>query len=314
MTTAQTTSAASDQRAAVAPLLNQRRAVAIGLVSIAFVGLFFRWIWFQHRHSAAAIEDWGHAYLIPLISLYYIWINRDKLARLRAETFWPGLAPLTLGIMSYFCCVVVIHNHMLQGLSVLLTLFGAVLTLVGPAMIRLLFLPIAFLVFAITVSEAIMIRITFPLQLIAAEGANITLSALGAVFGFASDVNGNVLTVIDSSGVEHPLNVAEACSGMRMVIAFIALAGCVALLGAKTWWQRIAIMLLSAPVALLMNIVRVAVLGLLSMADAELASGDAHTFIGTLLLLPALGLFMLVIWALDRIVVETPKPNAEAKP
>src|SRR5690606_27312366 len=98
-----------------------------------------------------------------------------------------------------------------------------------------------------------------------------------------------------------PLNVADACSGMRMVVAFYALAGAVVLLSAKTWWQRIAIMLIAGPVAVAMNVFRVAVLGWLSLVDPNLASGDAHMMIGTLLLIPSLFLFMGLVWVLNRL-------------
>ena len=50
-----------------------------------------------------------------------------------------------------------------------------------------------------------------------------------------------------------------------------------------------------------MNIVRVAVLGLATLGDADLAQGEAHTLIGTLLLIPGLGLFLAVGWALEKI-------------
>jgi exosortase/archaeosortase family protein len=68
------------------------------------------------------------------------------------------------------------------------------------------------------------------------------------------------------------------------------------------------LLLLTVPVAIFLNVIRVAVLGLLSLADEKLAAGEAHTFIGTLLLIPGLFLFLGVVWALKRVV----KP-AEAK-
>jgi exosortase/archaeosortase family protein len=144
--------------------------------------------------------------------------------------------------------------------------------------------------------------LTAPLQLIASNGAYLVLSVLGALFGFTVDVEGTVLKMLTSSGTTIPLNVAEACAGMRMVIAFIALAGATALLGCREWWQRIALMLLAIPVAILVNIGRVAVLGLLSLADANLATGKAHELIGELLLLPGLALFLGVVWVLNRVM------------
>lgn len=295
--------------------------VAGGVLLIAFGGLFFRWFQFQHRWSSRHMEDWGHAYLIPVIAGYLIWQNREKIASTRITVFWPGLLPILTGIMCYFFFVVGYSNHMGQGFSLILSLFGIVLMLLGPAMMRWLFLPIAFLVFGVTISEMVMIKITFPLRMLAAQGGYIALKMIGAVFGFTADINGSILTVLSGTGESHDLDVAEACSGMRMVIAYLALSAAVAVLGCREWWQRVALMLLAAPVAIFMNIIRVATLGVLSLIDPELAAGDAHTLIGTILLIPGLGLFLLVVWAINKAVndppeleASTPDPTAQAVP
>jgi exosortase len=275
-----------------------------GLLLAAFIGLYFRWFWAQHLFSVEAPADWGHAYFIPLISGYMVWLKRDALARIRPQPFWPGLAPLALGIASYFFFVGarVTGGHMIQGWAVVLSLFGVMLLVGGPRAMRHLFLPIAFLVLGIKISEQIMIRLTFPMQLIASEGAYGILSVLGAATGFSVDLLGNTITMTSPSGKQTPLSVAEACSGMRMVIAFIALGAATALLSLKEWWQRVLLLLLTVPVAIFLNIIRVAVLGLLSLANEKLAAGEAHTFIGTLLLIPGLFLFLGVVWALKRVV------------
>jgi exosortase len=291
-------------------LLTPEGTLVLGLLLIAFFGLFFRWFRIQNLISSTHIEDWGHAYLIPLLSGFLIWKNRIEIAAIRPSIFWPGLAPFVLGIVSYFWGVVGIKNHMFQGFSIILTIMGLSLLMLGPRIARFVFLPIAFLAFAVTISERIMIDLTFPLQLAASQGGYFVLSVVGAAAGFTVDVHGNLIDVIDSNGVTHPLNIAAACSGMRMVIAFFALAAATALLGCKVWWQRVALMLLAAPVAIIINTARVSVLGLLSLWDANLASGEAHTAIGTFLLIPGLLLFMGVIWALNKII--TPATPAKA--
>src|SRR5688572_4520479 len=72
-----------------------------GLLALAFAGLFFRWFWTQGLLSAERMQDWGHAYFIPLIAGYLVWQKRAELSRIRPAVFWPGLAPMLLGIMSY---------------------------------------------------------------------------------------------------------------------------------------------------------------------------------------------------------------------
>ena len=151
-----------------------------------------------------------------------------------------------------------------------------------------------------------MLQITWPLKILAAEGGFITLTLLLVEV----EKSGNVLTIIKGDGTEIPLDVAEACSGMRMVVAFLALSVAVAAFSCKQWWHRIAIVLLSVPVALFMNVIRVAVLGLVSLADADLAVGEAHTLIGTLLLIPAFLLLMACVWALKKVTPDPDDPPA----
>lgn len=288
----------------------------IAFIWIALGALFFRWFLKQSEFSWHQIEDWGHAYFVPVIAGYLIWQRRAQIAKATQTVFWPGLLAVATGILGYLAFSIgpIPGVHMGQGLFVILTIWGVALTLLGPSVVRWLILPAAYLVFMITVAEGVMLRITWPLQILASQGAYVALGLIGMAFGFTVDVDGNVLTVISSTGKVHPLNVAEACSGMRMAVAFIALAGAVALLSTREWWKRIALMLLSIPVALLMNIARVAILGLATLRDSNLAAGEAHTLIGTLLLIPGLGLFLAVGWALEKIAPSIKEPKAKATP
>ncbi|MEM9165730.1 MAG: exosortase/archaeosortase family protein [Planctomycetota bacterium] len=283
------------------------------LLSVAFVAVFFRWFAKQAHFSSVRVEDWGHAFFMPVIAGYLIWQRRRIIASTSPTTFWPGLVPVVLGIIGYltFSIGPFPGQHMFQGFAVVLSAFGIVLTLFGPSTTRHLAMPLLLLLLGVTVAERVMLEITWPLQQIASQGAFVMLGVIGLVFGFQTEVEGNVLTIIDTAGVEYPLNVAQACSGMRMVVAFIALGATVAVLTCRLWWQRIAVVLMSVPVALFMNIIRVAVLGLLTLQDPDLAQGEAHTFIGTLLLFPGLGLFLVLVWALQKLIELPPEQKPE---
>jgi exosortase len=212
--------------------------------------------------------------------------------------------PLSLGVACYFYFVLGVPNHMLQGASVLLTLAGLCLLLLGTRVFEIIFLPLSYLAFGVTLADQVMTKMTFPLQLIATKGAWLILKVISLPgTWFIVEARGNVLE-ITHNGVTNPLNVAEACSGMRMVVAFVALASAVAILSSPQWWQRAALVILAVPVAVLMNVVRVAVLALASLLNVDLAAGNAHMVIGTILLVPGLGLFLLVDKALKKIYVE----------
>jgi exosortase len=276
-----------------------------GLLAAAFVAVFFRWV---HRQlgpggfSAEYFEDWGHAYIVPLISGWYVWSKRREIVRLGIEPFWPGLGVMLLGVVLYLYFITGFSNHMFQGFAAILCLSGLSLLVLGPRVFPVLVFPLGYLGFAVTISEAVMLKVTWGLKLLASQGA----WALLNVVGVDTDLEGNILKVHHGSGEVTPLNVADACAGMRMVVAFIALAAAVAFLSCRSWWQRLAVLLLSIPVAIGMNVGRVAVLGVATLFNPNLASGGAHTFIGTLLLLPAFLVFMGCVWVLQRFDPESP--------
>ncbi|MFN9969148.1 MAG: hypothetical protein ACK58T_04545, partial [Phycisphaerae bacterium] len=98
---------AEPPRDRIAGLLTPAQLTAIALLLVGIVAVFWQWFERQHRHSMGAPSDWGHAYVIPLISAYLVWRDRAAISRTPATTFWPGLLPVLLGIGSYFVAVVV---------------------------------------------------------------------------------------------------------------------------------------------------------------------------------------------------------------
>lgn len=273
--------------------------IMLAVLAGAFLALFFRWIDKQQQFSRSAFEDWGHAFVVPVISGYYLWRRRHRLMVTPTCIYWPGLAVMLLGAACYVYFISGYSNHMFQGFSLILTLAGVVLLLAGPHMLRMMAFPIGFLGFAITISEQVMTGLTWPLKLLASRGAELSLTTLG----MDVTATGNKLEIAWQGRI-IPLDVAEACSGMRMVVAFAALSAIVAFFSCRHWWQRCAIIMLATPVALLMNIVRVDVLAALTLWRPALAAGDAHMVIGTILLVPAFLLFMGGAWVLRKLESE----------
>jgi len=287
----------------LAALKDPTSLTKVGLVVLGLAALYWVFLYQQHRHSWGN-ADWSHAYFVPFISLWMVWQHRRALAVARLGVFWPGLAPLLMGVVCYAFFLVGVPNHLGQGLSFILTVFGVCLLLLGPGAVPSLFFPIAYLLFAVTVPEKIMNFVTYPLQDLAARGGWLMLRMVG----YDVDRTGNVLYMLLADGSSHPLNVAEQCNGMRMVVGFLALGAAVALVAVRTWWKRVVLVAVAAPIALLVNVARVAVLGGISVVNSDLAQGEAHMWIGTLLLVPGFFLFMGVLKALN---VAVPEPAAE---
>ena len=155
------------------------------------------------------------------------------------------------------------------------------------------------LAFFQTVSERIMHIVTYRMQDISAKGAYVFLNLIG----IETDLSGNVLTIF-KDGNPMQLNVAEACSGMRMLVAFLALGVAMAYLSLPKLWQQIMLVVLGIPISIFVNVLRVASLGILGMFDQNFMSGEFHHMIGLVWLLPAFFSYLAVLWILSMFLVE----------
>jgi exosortase len=274
-------------------------AVLVALGAAVFYDFFRQ----QVAFAVTQPSDWGHTLLIPAVGAYFVWLRRADLVREPFHPFWPALGMLLVGVAWYALCVIgpkPLFHHNLQAAGVTLALFGAAWTILGTRAMRVLWFPLLYVcIFGQTLSERLLSKVTFLLQDLAALGAYGVL----LVLGLDADRSGNTITVI-SEGVSHPLNVAEACSGMRMVVAFTALGTFLAYTQMHGIVQRALMVLAALPVAVAVNILRIVTLGVLSLADSNFASGEFHHFVGLVWMLPGLLLFLGVQWVINNVMVD----------
>jgi exosortase len=311
MSTVTTVSPQAESASYDQPLIGPRQwgmiAVLAGLVVVLFHDVFYRAYGVSLDGGIETVGyawtdgDWSHALIVPLISLYFLYQHRHELRAAEYRTSWIGFAVLLIGIASYFLGIFPIRNATVMGWAMILALFGLVWFLCGWQVMKVAWFPIAFLVFAIKISDGAWSSIAFKLQYIAAQAGGVLITLLGMPLGLEAFVRGNVIELERHAQFIGELNVAEACSGLRMLTTFIALGVAVAYLARRPWWSRLTLVALTVPIAIFVNVLRVAVLGLLFPWYPDLATGDFHVFIGMLMLIPALGMFLLVGWILDQL-------------
>lgn len=296
------TSHATQPRRTVEPSTTIVLALLAVLLGLS-LAVFFDFLRKQVAFAVTQPSDWGHTLIIPAVGVYLAWLRRDELLAAPFRPCWPALVLLLLGVGWYALCVIgpkPLFHHNLQAAGVTLALFGATWTILGTRAMRVLWFPLLYVcVFSQTLSERMLSKVTFLLQDFAALGAYGVL----LVLGLDADRSGNTITVM-SEGVSHPLNVAEACSGMRMVVAFTALGTFLAATQMRGIVQRTLMVLAAIPVAVAVNILRIVTLGILSLADSNFATGEFHHFIGLLWMLPGLLLFLGVQWVINNIMVD----------
>ncbi len=325
MTTATTGKADARLNAGAAahPVMPASAWAWIAVIAVLFVLFHRNFLWRMAQIATGdSSGDWSHALIVPVLAVYFVVKNHRDLLRRSADLFWPGMVLFVAGLFATAWAIHPGRNDMLQGYAMILSLLGLVLFLLGPRMLAAVWFPILYLGFGVKVSQRFWDQITATLQNVAAEAASFCLHFIGLFFDFDASNRGSTIELTFVRGglvVTEALNIAEACAGLRMLMAFLALAAAIAFLTRGPWWQRLVLMLLAVPVAVAVNVGRVTVLGLLFMIDPQLAAGSFHTFVGMLMLGPAAALYLLILWVMDKLFVEDaashgPPPVARLAP
>jgi len=138
--------------------------------------------------------------------------------------------------------------------------------------------------------------ISGPLQSFATQGAVFMLE----VIGIAVNRQGNVISL----GQNTTLAVEEACSGLRMLTAFIVVTAAMAFLVKRPAWQKAVLLASSVPIAVACNIVRLCVTAVLYMhTDSKTAEKFFHDFAGLTMMPIAVFLLLGELWLLNKLVV-----------
>ncbi len=258
----------------------------------------------------ATDSSWSHGFLIPLFSLYFINQHKSEII----HSFQNNqLKPNYLGLLFMICGIVFyplnrVHFSLgyLQPMCMIATLGAIVLFLGGWRLVKYSWLPVLFLVFAVPLPPRYYVKLTMPMRHLAATVAGVLLNMVPKL---QATVSGVVIDVIyKGQRLEPPLNVAEACSGMRLLMAFLALGVAMAYLHYRPMWQRFILLASTIPIAVFCNIVRVTTTGFIYiLGNPKYAQGIYHDFLGLAMLPLAFGLYGFLAWFMSSLFVEETK-------
>ncbi len=257
----------------------QSRVVLLWLIPVIGVLVMLYW-----SIANALVMDWyndpdySHGFLVPLLSLYFVWERWDEIRQATIEPSWWGSVLLGFGL---FMLVVGLIGAELytQRCSLMAVIAGLVLLLFGWKIMWILSLPIIFLIFMVPLPAIVVNTIAFPLQLFAAKTATFCLFSLG----IPVLREGNLISLAGTT-----LEVAEACSGLRSLLSLLALGTVYGYFSQSIIWKRWALVLLSIPIAILANAIRVSGTGILAHYwGVEAAEGFYHAFEGWIVFIAA---------------------------
>ena len=249
--------------------------------------------WLYASIAGRLVEQWwtdpnfSHGFFVPAFSCFVLWQDRHLLAAIRpAPSSWGlpvilfSLVTLILGIFG--------AELFLSRMSLIFLIAGIVIFFLGWEMLRAVLFPLLFLILMVPIPAIVFSQITFPLQILASK-----LSAwILPLFGVPVLREGNVITL-----PSMPLEVAEACSGIRSLLSLTTLAIMYGYLMEKRVSVRIVLALASIPIAVIANGFRIVGTGLLVQYwDPDKAEGFFHLFSGWLIFVVSL----LMLFALHK--------------
>jgi exosortase D (VPLPA-CTERM-specific) len=233
--------------------------------------------------------NFSHGFFVPLFSAFVVWQERSTLARLVPRPSWWGLLILGFGLG------VLVLGQMgaelfLSRFSLLIVLAALIVLFLGWGFFRALLFPWAFLVLMIPLPAIVLNQITFPLQLLASKLASTILQWLSVPVLR----EGNIIYL-----AAMPLEVAEACSGIRSLMSLATLAMIYGYLMERNNAVRVVLALASLPIAVAVNSLRVVITGLLVQYwDPDKAQGFFHEFQGWLMFVASLA----TLYLLHRVI------------
>ena len=195
-------------------------------------------------------DNYSHGVLVPLVSIALVFHDRAALRAIRRVPDARGLLLVGLG------CLLQVAGmradlFALQGWSLLAVLFGLALTFGGPALTRRLAFPIGYLAFMLTFPPLVVNQISFALKEVAVSLSTGLAEALGVLYqrsGMTLYLAGGELRI------EHP------CSGLRSLLALIALGTLLAGRLRASPLRRFALFASAIPIAIAVNAVRLTLL------------------------------------------------------
>ena len=223
------------------------------------------------------VADWyddpnySHGFLVPLIAAYFLMQNWPAI---KSTPLRPSNAGLLLIIGSLILLLLgyIGTEYFTMRSSLVFLLAGIVLYWFGWTVLRLSSLSIAFLIFMVPLPYIVYDSIAFPLKLLVTYASVAVLKIL------------SVPVVSEGNIIMFPqtvLEVADACSGLRSLMSLVTLAVALAFLSQKTTVKRTILILSAVPVAIVTNMIRVIVTGVLaSRYGAAAAEGFFHEFAG----------------------------------
>lgn len=263
-------------------MLNWLYLLLIAGLVIASYGDVFQWMYGRY---VSADSYYSHGFLIPFVTAYLIWQKREQLCELQPKSSKLGFAFIIFAILTHVFGTAV-YVFSISGFSIWFLVLGIALWLYGREITKAIIIPLFFLLFMFPLPSAIITMISFPLKVLVAKAG----VKIASMIGIPLLLEGFVITI-----PQGDLLVGNPCSGLRSLIAFMAMGALFAYFSHMSNIKKIVLFSLSIPIAIASNLVRVPILIYWSYRwGLESAAPDTMVHTGSGFVVFILGILLLI--------------------
>ncbi len=254
--------------------------VPAAMILIAIVALYrstMGWWWWQWTRPGEE-NYYSHGVFVPFLIVAMIWLRRDYWRRCRVEPN-PRAIALIVPALALWYVSRGAHSAFFSSMSLVLLVTGGVWWLLGNRALRIAIFPILYSFFMIPMPMWMLSEATFPPQIISATLGG----ALLRTFGFHVEQVGTSLYLDNYS-----LEVVVACSGFKLLLTVLTATTFLVFLVDAPQWKKALLLAASIPVAVLCNVLRVALIGSCGELISAGVADKVHDFSGYVILVLAM--------------------------
>jgi len=260
----------------------------LAIVSLAVVFTYRETFLWMYERFMGADSYYSHGFLVPLVGLFFVYQQKDRLVETEQQTNLAGFFVVVFALFLHILGTV-LYIFSISGMSLFFLATGLALFLFGTKICKLIWFPLLFLIFMFPLPMAVISFVSFPLKIFAAKVGVWFVGTLGI------PIHAEGFNIFIPAG--HLL-VGNPCSGLRSLIAFLALGAVFAHLTPISIGRKWILFFITIPIAILSNVVRIPILILVSQYwGLEAAMPDTLVHTGSGMLVFIIGILLLLATA-----------------
>jgi exosortase len=236
-------------------------------------------------NSWLSSDFYSHGFLVPFISGYFIWIKRKQITERKPS---PIGYLFLVAALALYAVSLARDIRLLGPLSLVIAVYGLVLSIRGIHTAKVLAFPLAFLLFMIPFG--FVQNLAYSLQ-----ATSVQWSAwIGQLAGLPITTSGTEIymgNVIFTVGL--------VCSGIDTLVALMALAAVYAFILKGSMIKRSILFIIAFPLAVAANVLRIfSIILVTHFVNVEVATGWYHDISSAIFFFISFGILALIAWAM----------------